>query len=171
MSRRNAIAIQALADSAPPLGQSLTSLTMKGMGWVFAGKLAARLIAFLNVVILARLLSPDQFGVFGFVTLAICSLDTVSQIGFDAALIHRRDDSDGTFNTAWTVQAIRGLLLALLLSLAAPLVARFFGEPRIVLMLRVLSISLALQGMANIGLAAPTVARRRGEHKSMNGET
>ena len=127
---------------------------MKGMGWVFAGKLAARLIAFLNVVILARLLSPDQFGVFGFVTLAICSLDTVSQIGFDAALIHRRDDSDGMFNTAWTVQAIRGVMLAALLSIAAPLVARFFDEPRIVLMLRVLSISLVLQGMANIGLVS-----------------
>jgi len=127
---------------------------MKGMGWVFAGKLAARLLAFLNVIILARLLSPDQFGVFGFVTLAICSLDTVSQIGFDAALIHRRDDSDGMLDTAWTVQAIRGLALAVLLSAAAPLAARFFREPRIVPMLRVLSLSLVLQGMANIGLVS-----------------
>jgi len=127
---------------------------MKGTGWVLAGKLSSRLLAFLSVIILARLLSPDQFGVFGFVTLAICSLDTVSQIGFDAALIHQRDGSDGMFDTAWTVQAARGVVLAVLLSAAAPLVARFFREPRIVPMLRVLSLSLVLQGLSNIGMVS-----------------
>jgi O-antigen/teichoic acid export membrane protein len=105
-----------------------------------------------RLVVLARLLSPEDFGLFGIVILAILALETCSQTGFTAALIQRREGVDRYLDVAWTVEAARGLILAVILFAAAPLVSLFFGEPRATALLRLMCISTALRGFTNIGV-------------------
>jgi len=131
---------------------SLTSRVVRGAVWVLVGKGASRLLGFVRTVILARLLAPGDFGLFGIVMLAQATLDTFTQTGFGAALIQRKADIKGYLDTAWTVQVIRRLVLAMGVFAGAPLVGWFFVEPRAVPLLRLMSISIALSGFVNIGI-------------------
>jgi len=130
---------------------SLTGRVVKGAAWVFAGKLVGRGMSLVRLIVLARLLSPEDFGLFGIVMLAIATLETFTQTGFNTALIQRKDNTEDYLDTAWTVQIIRGLVLAGLVYASAPLVGWFFNEARAIPLLRVMCISVALGGFVNIG--------------------
>ena len=125
---------------------------VKGAGWVFAGKVVGRGLQLVKLVVLARLLSPEDFGLFGIVLLAIAALQTFTQTGFSTALIQRKDNTEDYLDTAWTVHVIRGLVLAGILFAVAPAVGWFFEEPRCVPLLRVMCASVAIGGFVNIGI-------------------
>jgi O-antigen/teichoic acid export membrane protein len=115
-------------------------------------RLSGRVFDLLKALILARLLTPRDFGLFGIVMLALATLDTFSQTGINAALIQRRGDIRPYLGTAWTVQGLRGIVLAVLLYLAAPAVALFFREPDVADLLRFVSAILVMQGFVNTGI-------------------
>jgi PST family polysaccharide transporter/lipopolysaccharide exporter len=107
----------------------------------------------LLLVVLARLLSPQDFGLMGIALLVYAALERVSQLGLDKALIHRVDeDVDGYLDTTWLLQLARGGLLAGVVYLGAPAAAQFFGEPRVLDLLRVLAVSPLLVGLRNPGV-------------------
>ena len=83
--------------------------------------------------------------------MAINFLETVSQTGFHSALIQRKDNAELYFDTAWTVSAIRGAILFIVLFLSAPAIAAFFNSPQATMVLKVLAISSLLTGLRNIG--------------------
>jgi len=133
-------------------GPSLTARAVGGAAWVFCGKGAARLLTAVRLVVLARLLAPEDFGLFGIVLLSIATLETFSQTGFDLALIQRKEDVGRYLDTAWTVHVVRGLLLGGLLYAVAPAVGRLFGDQRAVPLLRAMSLVVAVDGLRNIGI-------------------
>jgi len=120
--------------------------------WVFALQVANRLFGLTRTIVLARVLSPNDFGLFGIALLALSALNTFSQTGFQQALIQKKGDIRPYLDTAWTVQVIRGVVLAGILFGIAPYVASFFGEPAAALLLRVLGLSAVFQGFTNIGV-------------------
>jgi O-antigen/teichoic acid export membrane protein len=130
----------------------LTARVVQGTGWVMAGRVVAGLLLMGRVLVLARLLTPEDFGLFGICMLAIGALQTFTQTGFDTALIQRRDDASHCLDTAWVVQVLRGLVLAALLVLLAPVIAGFFEEPLAVPLLRAMGLSVLLNGLVNIGI-------------------
>ena len=140
------------SSSVPGVEPSLTARVVKGAGWVFAGKIVGRGMQLVKLVVLARLLSPEDFGLFGIVLLAIAALQSFTQTGFSTALIQRKDNTEDYLDTAWTVQVIRGLVLAGILFAVAPVVGWFFEEPRCVPLLRVMCASVAIGGFVNIGI-------------------
>ena len=133
-------------------GQSLTVRAVNGAAWVFGGKIVARLLTVGRWVVLARLLAPEDFGLFGIVMLAIATLDTFSQTGFDAALIQRKEDTAPFLDTAWTVKVVRGFFIAALLFAVAPAVGWIFADYRAVPLLRVMCVAVAIDGLANVGV-------------------
>ncbi len=129
---------------------SLRGKVMRGGLWVFAIRILSQVLRLVALIILARLLVPEDFGLLGITLLAIAVLEVFSETGFRQALIQKKGDPEPFMNTAWTVQAVRGLLLFGILYLAAPLVARFFNSPAAVPLLRVAGLTLVLRGLANI---------------------
>jgi len=125
---------------------------VRGGFWVFALRILDRLFKLVRTIVLARLLAPKDFGLFGIALLAMSALETFSQTGFQQALIQTKRDIRPYLDTAWTVQVIRGAVLALILFGIGPYVAAFFGEPAAVALLRVLGLSMLFQGFANIGV-------------------
>jgi O-antigen/teichoic acid export membrane protein len=120
--------------------------------WLLALRLAERLLGLARMVVLARLLVPDDFGLFGIALLSMSVLESLSGTGFNEAIIHRQGRSEDYLGTAWTVHIMRGFLLAAALFASAPLVAAFFGEPAAEALLRVLSLNLILSGLTNISV-------------------
>ncbi len=137
------------SDSTP---MSLTTKMVRGAGWIFSAKMAGRILTALKLVILARLLSPGDFGLFGIVVLAMAGFEALTRTGFDEALVQRREDIRDDLNTAWTVQVIRGLLLAVFLIASAPFIAWFFDEPRALPLLRILGGVKFIGSFSNIGM-------------------
>lgn len=121
-------------------------------GWAFALRAVDRGIGLLRTVVLARLLAPGDFGLFGIALLAFSALDTLSQTGVHTALIQRQGDIRRTLDTAWTLQAIRGAVLALLLWFSSNPVALFFGEPAAAALVQAMAAVVVLQALTNIGV-------------------
>jgi len=138
------------ATTAPE--PSLTARVVKGAAWVFLGKVIGRTMQLARMIVLARLLTPKDFGLFGIVMLAIATLSTFTQTGFTTALIQRKDGTERFLDTAWTVGVIRAFVLAAILFAIAPAVGWFFDEPRCVPLLRVMCASVVIGGFANIGI-------------------
>lgn len=97
-----------------------------GISWIGAFRVLSRLIAFLRVVILARLLVPAQFGVFGIASMALGLLEILTETGINIFLIQEKEDVDTYVNDAWFVSIARGILITLFIILTAPFVATFF---------------------------------------------
>ena len=119
---------------------------------MFGLRIINRGLGFVRTIILARLLAPSDFGLLGIAMLAIATLETFSQTGFQAALIQKKENVESYLDTAWTVSAIRGILLFLILFLSAPLVAKFFNSPQATLIIKVIAVSTLLSGFRNIGI-------------------
>jgi len=99
----------------------LSQRTMHGGVWIFALRIANRLLQFFLTVVLARLLAPDDFGLFGIALLSLVSLDSLTQTGFDLAVIQKDGDIGPYLDSAWTIQILRGVLIAAVLLSTAPL--------------------------------------------------
>jgi len=132
--------------------ESLSKKVVRGGMWVFGLRIINRSLGLIRTIILARLLAPSDFGLLGIAMLAISTLETFSQTGFQAALIQKKENVESYLDTAWTVSAIRGVILFLILFLSAPLVAKFFNSPQATLVIKVIAVSTLLSGFRNIGI-------------------
>jgi lipopolysaccharide exporter len=133
-------------------GNGLSQRVARGGVWVFAMRITNRLLRFASTIILARVLAPTDFGLFGIALLAMSALDTFSNVGLNFALVQKKQDIIPYLNTAWTVQAIRGGLMALVLVVTAPYVADFFATPAAKPILQIIGLSTLIFGFTNIGV-------------------
>lgn len=115
---------------------------------------ATRLIGLVSMVILARLLAPEDYGLIAMAMLAYGLLETIAYAGVDLALMRQGNDSREHFDTAWTVQLIQGSFVALLLLIAAPLIAAYFSEPRALAVVQFVALRSIIEGAQNIGIVA-----------------
>jgi PST family polysaccharide transporter len=103
----------------------------KSAGWIVGGRVIMGLFGFLNTIIVARLLVPDDFGIvaIGLTTMQI--LTNLSDIGVSQAVIKFRDADRADLDTLFTLSAIRGAVIAAFLAAAAPYAASFYGDARV----------------------------------------
>ncbi|MBU3957234.1 lipopolysaccharide biosynthesis protein [Patescibacteria group bacterium] len=131
---------------------SLKQKAFKGGFWVFTTRIVSRAFSFLRLIILARLLAPDDFGLMGIALLSMATLETFSETGFQQALIQKKEKIEDYLNSAWAALVLRGVFLFTFLYLIAPYAATFFGTPLAIPIIRVISLSLLVQAFTNIGI-------------------
>jgi len=129
----------------------LSSRVVRGGAIIFGFKIVARALDFAGTIILARLLTPFDFGIVGMAGVVLAGIEICSETGFTRALVHRQGNLEPYLDTAWTVAVFRGLVLAGVLWVAAPFAADFFREEQMTGLLRLLSIHFAINGLVNIG--------------------
>lgn len=132
---------------------SIAQRTAKSGVWVSVMNVSDRGLQLVVLIVLARLLSPRAFGLFGIALVALNATQNFTEIGLNAALIQQKTDNvDDYLNTVWVLEAARGAIVAAVAFLAAPLVASFFGEPHATDLLRVIALSPLLLGLRNPGI-------------------
>jgi O-antigen/teichoic acid export membrane protein len=119
-----------------------------------AFKLAERSIGFVSTLLLARLLTPADFGLVAMAMSVVALMELMSAFGFDTAIIQRKDAQREHFDTAWTFGVIFCTSTALLLLALAVPASRFYHEPRLAQILPVLALGALVQGFENIGTVA-----------------
>lgn len=133
-------------------GDLLARRVAHGGVWVFLINGVDRTLQLVRTVVLARLLAPEDFGLFGITLVALSALERFTKTGFETALIQKRDLDRDILDTAWIVRIGRGIALGAVLLLAAPLVASFFEEPGAASLMRALAAVAVLSGLENIGV-------------------
>ena len=131
---------------------SLSKRVVRGGVWLFALRITNRGLGFIRTIILARLLLPEDFGILGIAMLATSTLDSLSQTGFQSALVQKKGDVNEYLDVAWTTLAVRGVILFFILFLSAPLIATFFSSTQAKLVIMVVAVNMLLTGFGNIGI-------------------
>ena len=134
----------------------LSSRAGTAMRWRAAQLAGIQAIYFVRLLILARLLAPDAFGLLAIATVALGVMLQLSDVGMIPALVQRRDATVEHYNAAWTVGLLRASLVAALLICAAPAGARLFGEPRATPIIQALALRPIIEAAASIGVARLT---------------
>lgn len=132
--------------------EPLSKKVIKGSFWVFSLAIVNRGLSFLRLIVLARLLVPADFGFLEIAMLSIATLESITQTGFQAALIQKKGNIEKYLDTVWTVSAIRGAVLFCILFFSAPVIAGFFHSPEAISVIKVIAISTVLAGFRNIGI-------------------
>ena len=134
--------------------ERLRGRVLRGGLWTGVSFFSTRILAFAQMVVLARLLLPEDFGLMGVAMFAVGVFGVFTQTGVDLALIRRSDATRRDLDTGWALCVCRGGLLFAMAFLSAPLVARAFGDARAGPVLRVLSLVFLIEGFVNIGVVA-----------------
>jgi len=122
---------------------------VKGVMWTSASFYSGKLLVLISTVILARLLSQDDFGVAGYAIVVISVLDVLSDLGVGDSLIYYHEDPDAADAAFWLGMGISCILLALLW-FGAPLMGNFFNDARAVPVIRALAFYFPLSALGNI---------------------
>ena len=133
-------------------GGTLKCRTMHGGAWIFALQATLRILGLIRIVVLARLLAPKDFGLFGIAILTMALVETFSQTGFQPALIQKKTNVHPYLDSAWTVEVLRGILLSVVFFVITPYVVAFFNVHDATLLLRVIGLAILLKGMNNVGV-------------------
>ena len=124
--------------------------TTRGALWNAFAYGASKLALLPTTVILARLLSPQEFGLVALGLLVLTYLDVLRQFGISSALIQWPDDDDLMATVAFWLSLISGVVIAAAAMVLAPLVAAFFRQPELTTILRVLAVAFVVDSLAGV---------------------
>lgn len=128
--------------------QSLKDKTVKGTIWSAADAFLGQGVTFIVGIVLARLLSPSEYGLIGICTIFTTVLMGVVDSGFSTALIRRKEVSDDDYNTMFITNMAMSLLMFAGLYASSPLIAQFFERPELIDILRVMGLILIIQALS-----------------------
>ena len=132
------------------MAESLKNKTVKGLGWSAVENAARYGMQFVVGIVLARLLSPDDYGLLGLVGIFTAVCTALVNGGFTTALIRKKDATDDDYNTAFICNLGMSLLLYAVTFLCAPLIADFFGRSELVALVRVSSLGLIVGALGMV---------------------
>lgn len=127
---------------------SLKNKTVKGVGWSAIDNVAQMGVTFLVSIILARLLTPDDYGLLGIIAIFTAVCNTLINAGFTTALIRKKDVTDDDYNTVFVVNLFLSIILYGLIYLCSPLIAAFFSRGELVDLTRVSSLGMIIGALA-----------------------
>lgn len=129
---------------------SIKSKTIGGLKWSFIDNFSNSGITFFVGLILARLLSPTEFGVIGIITVFVAVSNTIIDGGFSVALIRRNDITDKDYNTVFVLNLVISIVLYAFLCLLASRIAIFFHEPQLERIIPIMSFLLIINALSII---------------------
>lgn len=128
--------------------QSLKDKTVKGVAWSGIDNVVQFGVSFVVSIVLARLLSPDDYGLLGLIAVFTAICTAIINGGFTTALIRKKDATDDDYNTSFIVNLGLSLLLYVIIYLCAPFIADFFERQELVNLTRVSSLGMIIGALA-----------------------
>lgn len=136
--------------------RNVGTLAVRGVAWLGSGQLVRQVLAFATNIALARMLFPDDFGLFGMAFAAAEVAQILTDFGLGAALIQRRESSPAALTTCFWLNLAVGLCVALSLVAISPLLVEYFGRPEICSLVLPLSLNIVLSACLVVPLAILT---------------
>lgn len=127
---------------------SLKDKTVRGVGWSAADAFLGQGVTFIVGLVLARLLTPEEYGLIGIVTIFTSVLLGVVDSGFSNSLIRKKNVTNVDYCTLFYFNLLVSVFMFVLLFGGAPWIAYFFERPQLVLLVRVMGLLLIIQALS-----------------------
>lgn len=138
--------------------ESLKSKTVHGLGWSAIDNISRIGVSFIVSIVLARLLSPDEYGLIGILTIFISVFNAIVDSGFTNALIRKNNASDTDYSTVFYVNMVVSVFMAAALFLCARPIASFFGREELVALTQAMSCIVIINALSIVQKARTTKA-------------
>ena len=138
------------------MAESLKHKTLKGTIWSSVERFSVQAVSFIVMIIMARILTPDDYGLVAMLTIFIAISQSLVDSGFSNALIRKQDKDETDNSTVFYFNIAVGLILYLILFFSAPLIARFYKEPLLIPITRVISLSVLINSLVVVQRAILT---------------
>jgi lipopolysaccharide exporter len=146
MGRESELSNSAMKAASPSRGRIVrNAATALAIAW------SMRLIGLISVFVLARILTPRDFGIMALAMSAAALVDIFSALGLWQSLLRIQEPERAHYDTAWTIQLLLLLFLAAVLVAMGPVAASFYGEPALTAVIAVLASRFVFYGLVNIG--------------------
>lgn len=139
------------------MAESLKNKTAKGVLWSFLERFSVQGITFTVMIIMARMLTPQDYGLIGMLTVFIAISQTLIDSGFSQALIRKQERTEVDNSTVFYFNIGIGLFLYLILFFFAPVIANFYNEPQLTPITRVIGLSVTFNSLAVVQRALLTI--------------
>lgn len=137
---------------------SLKEKTIKGVGWTALDSFLRYGVTFVVSIILARLLSPDDYGLIGILTVYIAFFDIIIDGGFINALIRKQNTEEIDYSTVFYTNLVLSLVMAGVIYFSSETIADFFGRKELVLLTQVMSLIVIINALGLVPKARLTKA-------------
>ena len=134
-----------------PPDESLLIRTVRGAVWVMAWRLGMRVLGLVSTLVLVRLIRPADFGIIALATSFMQTIDDMLTLGTEEGVIREATPGRSFYDTAFTLNLLRGLSVTVLVGALAYPAARFFEDPRLGPVLLFVACLPVLDGVSNIG--------------------
>ena len=128
--------------------ESLKNKTIKGVGWSAADAFLGQGVTFVVGLVLARLLSPDEYGLIGICLIFTTVLNGIVDSGFSNALIRKKEVTDEDYNTMFITNMVISMVLYIILFICAPLVSDFFHRVELTALVRITGLVLFFNALS-----------------------
>lgn len=126
------------------------SSILSGLFWTFGERIIAQLVSLIVTIILARLLSPEHYGVISIVTVFITFCNIFVNSGFGSAVVQKKQSDDLDFNTAFVISLLLSIILYIIIFICSPFLADFYDMPLLTSVIRVMGLRLIIGALNNI---------------------
>ena len=125
-------------------------MVLSNLFWRFSERTAAQGVSFIVSIVLARLLTPEDYGLIGLITVFISIATVFVSSGFGNALIQKENATQTDFSSVFYFGILMGIIMYIILFFIAPFIANFYNEPLLIPVIRVLSLSLIIAGVNSV---------------------
>lgn len=132
------------------MNNNIKSKTIKGVIWSTIERFSMQGVQFLLGIIMARLLTPDDYGLIGMIFVFISISQVFIDGGFTNALIQKQNRNETDFSTVFYVNLVISILFYVILYTTAPLIAQYYEQPLLTDLTRVYSINLILNSLVAV---------------------
>ena len=129
---------------------SIKNKTIGGFLWRFAERCGAQGVGFIVSILLARLLSPDDYGTVALISVFISILGVFIDSSMGIALVQKKDADELDFSTVFYFNMFMCITLYIIMFFCSPLIAKFYNRPELTTMTRVLSLTFLISGVKGI---------------------
>lgn len=139
------------------MAESLKSKTVKGTLWSSVERFSVQGIMFVVMIIMARMLTPEDYGLVGMITIFVAVSQSLIDSGFSQALIRKQDRTETDNSTVFYFNIAVGAALYTILFLCAPIISDFYGEPQLTPVTRAIGLCIVFNSLAVVQRALLTV--------------
>ena len=132
------------------INSKLKQKTLSGLLWKFFERISAQLVSLIVSIILARLLTPDDYGVVGLVTIFFAFANVFISSGFNTALIQKKDAKIEDYSSVLFISLISAVLLYIVLYFCAPFIASVYEQELLIAIIRVMGITLFINAVKSV---------------------
>lgn len=109
----------------------------------------ATALSALKLIVLARILTPHDFGIFSLVVIALGVTEAITQTGINVTIIQSKESINYFINTAWVVAIFRGFVIAILVSILGVLMSWMYSEPQLSFWVSLAAVTPIIKGFIN----------------------